>query len=738
MAKQLNIAELTADGSRYKRTLKGLENETKRSAQKIQSEWGKLSSSIGKVAGAFGIAFGAQQLIRFSKEAVTLAGKVQGVKEAFDKLNKPSLLDDLRRATRGTVDDLQLMQTAVQAENFNIPLSQLATLLEFAQKRATQTGESVDYLVDSIVTGIGRKSVMILDNLGISAAELQEEIKKVGDFGLATGNIIARELENMGNVSETTTDKLARITAGFNNMKATIGQSLTPAMDGLLDQFQRLMETDLETTIRQLKSLNVSDEQLRRLSMLNTLLETQSQLESTRKVLNLSTDLGPRVTGFENPERDDFFISEDSFRRFESSLKTLSNDSVEFADKLNLINKETEDLTRQATELAELRIHAKNVEDIDEEISRLNNMLNRYRKVEVALTQIELQNKAIKNAQELLTGSGTGNDLADMYEEAARELDGWNAALQDAISEQMDLNLLMSSYSKNASKGIDETKIAFEKLYSDLRFLAQGYINWKKERIEEEYQSILKKTQDEVNAEIWKYERLKELNDDYRNFLGIDDMYSAAGADMQSDIDQMDAEESERSDMELHLRDLKIRSADESTNIMLNGAIKFGDLLSRASDVFGSSFLGTLSKGMTFLSGFISAVASAASGGGGIGGVFGIVSSLIPGLASGGTAYANQPHIVGEHGPELFIPGVTGTVIPNIGTQALNIRSSNSQMLSKLDRVTSAIFAMNDNISRTGGQRNTFLLSVNGKVIGEIVQGEINKLTKSGKNLQDL
>jgi hypothetical protein len=37
----------------------------------------------------------------------------------------------------------------------------------------------------------------------------------------------------------------------------------------------------------------------------------------------------------------------------------------------------------------------------------------------------------------------------------------------------------------------------------------------------------------------------------------------------------------------------------------------------------------------------------------------------IPYLARGGTARAGMPHIVGERGPELFIPGRTGTVIPN-------------------------------------------------------------------------
>lgn len=42
----------------------------------------------------------------------------------------------------------------------------------------------------------------------------------------------------------------------------------------------------------------------------------------------------------------------------------------------------------------------------------------------------------------------------------------------------------------------------------------------------------------------------------------------------------------------------------------------------------------------------------------GLGGLFGF-------LASGGPAFANQPYIVGEKGPEVFVPNISGTVVPN-------------------------------------------------------------------------
>ena len=50
-------------------------------------------------------------------------------------------------------------------------------------------------MVESIVLGISRKSIPILDNLGISAQQVQEEFQKTGDFAKAVGNIID---ESMG------------------------------------------------------------------------------------------------------------------------------------------------------------------------------------------------------------------------------------------------------------------------------------------------------------------------------------------------------------------------------------------------------------------------------------------------------------------------------------------------------------------------------------------------------------
>ena len=178
-----------------------------------------------------------KKALEMGKEMVTMAANAEGVATAFNNLNDPNLLKNLQEATRGTVDNVTLMQKAIQAKNFKIPLEELATYFRFATNRAIQTGESVDYLVESIVNGIGRKSSLVLDNLGISAVELQEELKKTGDFAKAAGNIIKKELGNMGDVADTTATKFARLQTSWENFKVSFGKEIVSS-----DLFQEILD----------------------------------------------------------------------------------------------------------------------------------------------------------------------------------------------------------------------------------------------------------------------------------------------------------------------------------------------------------------------------------------------------------------------------------------------------------------------------------------------------------------
>ena len=196
----------------------------------------KLSGGFGAVGGMIGASFAIDIIQQFAAESIQLATKMEGVQAAFNRLNDPNLLSNLRAATAGTVDDLKLMQTAVKADNFRIPMDVLAKGLEFAQRRAQATGESVDYMVDSFVTGLGRQSVMILDNLGISASELRERMAEGATMAEAVGEIMDEEFEKVGARVTTTSMKIDQQRAAITNLKSEIGEKLLPVYSAFLTQ----------------------------------------------------------------------------------------------------------------------------------------------------------------------------------------------------------------------------------------------------------------------------------------------------------------------------------------------------------------------------------------------------------------------------------------------------------------------------------------------------------------------
>ena len=162
------------------------------------------------------------------KQGIELAKQGEGIRIAFERLGRGDILDGLREATHGTVTDLELMKAAVKFNDFKLPVEELGTMLAFAQQKAKDTGQSVDYMVDSIVTGLGRKSLMILDNLGLSAAEIREKMKETGDMTKAVGAIIREQMEAAGDYVETAADRAAQANVSLQNKMEELGRKFAP------------------------------------------------------------------------------------------------------------------------------------------------------------------------------------------------------------------------------------------------------------------------------------------------------------------------------------------------------------------------------------------------------------------------------------------------------------------------------------------------------------------------------
>ena len=218
-----------------KQELYGLGNATEKSGGGLFGGLGgKMSGALQVFAGnVMTKASGAvvnlgSEMVGMVKQGVELARQGEGIRIAFERLGRGDILDGLREATHGTVTDLELMKAAVKFNDFKLPVEELGTMLAFAQQKAKDTGQSVDYMVDSIVTGLGRKSLMILDNLGLSATEVKEKMKETGDMTKAVGEIIRDQMSKAGDYVETAADRAEQANVSLQNKMEELGRKFGP------------------------------------------------------------------------------------------------------------------------------------------------------------------------------------------------------------------------------------------------------------------------------------------------------------------------------------------------------------------------------------------------------------------------------------------------------------------------------------------------------------------------------
>ena len=419
-----------------------------------------LISTFKNVAGAVGIAFGVQQIVSFGKEAIQLAAKAEGIETAFRKLDSPTLLEDLRKATRGTVTDLELMRQAVRAQNFQVPLDKLASFFEFATKRSIETGESVDYLVSSIIDGIGRKSTLVLDNLGISATQLQEEIKKTGDFGEAAANIISRSLEETGDVADTTAVKIAQLNVKLENTKTLIGEGLIASLEGAENAFKPFIEAltgtadgleDVITKQTVLKFVSATTEAFIKVylaswfhlaEMISSVGKVLSYVGEKLGLLNKELDNKDNVTGLSTAYG---VLADESAKALEVLLKQ-GKQTKDVVKNISFYKEEIKKLTAAIDESSDrssiIPLQDKIIE-FEKEIARLLGIETEAQKEAAKATKERLKEaaKLLEDALKLdIEAPSTGRFFDDYIEEVERATsiadDLWNRHFQDLMNGQ--------------------------------------------------------------------------------------------------------------------------------------------------------------------------------------------------------------------------------------------------------------------------------------------------------------
>jgi len=363
-----------------------------REAKKVNKEVSGLDKAMTRLASRVAAAFAVDAIVRFTQEAVALARTAKGVETAFNNIRGANIRA-LREATRGTVSDLQLMQSAVQASNLGVPIQELGNLFAFATQRARETGESVDFLVNSIVTGLGRKSTLILDNLGISATALKEELGGVSaqsattaELTEALGRIIERD---MSDAMDSGIDKSQRLDASLENLSVAIGNALIPAADAGSNALANL--ADNMTTVVSSDNLNGFERLLIVLAEINPALGAGAEAALTKA--RAMDDLQREI--------------EDTQSAIVDYLESqgMMNDEIKEATQGGLIGN-LKDQIKALNEELELAATQGQINDIlnerDRLEERLNEILNNRNKLKRA--ELELTKSVAQEENSLLEG----------------------------------------------------------------------------------------------------------------------------------------------------------------------------------------------------------------------------------------------------------------------------------------------------------------------------------------------
>jgi ElaB/YqjD/DUF883 family membrane-anchored ribosome-binding protein len=280
------------------------------------------NSIISKLGVTLAGAFSVYAIANYGSQLLDVGNKVRGVENAFKRIDQGNYLEALRIATNGLISDLELMQAATFAEKFKIPFNVLVKGMEFAQLTAIETGQSFEYMMDSFVRGTARESEKILDNLGISAKVLREEIKRTGDFMTALENIMDSELNKMRGSLDETILKARKFSTEMANAWDKIGVATSYAFNWLTEYGNKISIAYV-----------IAEGLAKRQAELNKLVGQRFDLLAT--TFNLEKEALPQMVLLTETQKKALALAQKSREEEEKKLDTLRRQNQELRERID-------------------------------------------------------------------------------------------------------------------------------------------------------------------------------------------------------------------------------------------------------------------------------------------------------------------------------------------------------------------------------------------------------------------
>lgn len=257
----------------------------------------------------FAMGMGIRQTIEFAKQAA----RVQDMSRAFTTLsgtgeNAALSVNKISNAVKGTMSQMDLFKQANNAMILGVTRNtdEMAEMFQIAQTLGAALGVDTAHAVESLITGIGRQSRLMLDNigiivkseeayesyakeLGVTKDELTDSQKKQAFFTAAMESARTKAAE-LGNQQLTARDQFNQFNATMEDFTNFIGDKTTPVVLSFFNSFgetlKRITETDLETSIRKLEEIGISAERLADLNKILGFQEARKQIKESQKVID--------------------------------------------------------------------------------------------------------------------------------------------------------------------------------------------------------------------------------------------------------------------------------------------------------------------------------------------------------------------------------------------------------------------------------------------------------------------
>jgi len=342
---------------------------TTRGAKKASRDLGNVDKGLkglGKSALRAGAAFFAgRSIISGLRTSIELSAKFEGIERGFNNLAKSTgftaqAFDKFKQATDGTIGSVELMTQANNAMLLGITDSedQMAEMFDIAQRLAQALGQDTRFGIESLVTGMGRQSKLMLDNLGImidvekankdyaktlrkSASDLTDQEKKQA-FVNATMESARGLVEDLGEEQLTTNDAMNQAQASFGDLAIAIGTKLSPLVVAVA------------------KDLGTTADNLTRLLETGTLDEAPAvrTIESVKKELDaLKVIAGEEVEGVSIL---DAFIDAPKISEFDLAINTATGSSQTLKEQITALTLEYLTLSNEGVEPANLALRTTN------------------------------------------------------------------------------------------------------------------------------------------------------------------------------------------------------------------------------------------------------------------------------------------------------------------------------------------------------------------------------------------